>query len=632
MQKREKILAAAFGAVILVWLGMPVIRSTFIEPVESRKNQLKVINQQVDQKEDQELELLRSARKLGEWVAHSLPPDEHDAQRLYLEWLSDLAELSGMTNLKTSPGRRIREGNTYVAIQVSLEGRATYDQLCQFMLHFYQTELQQNIISLELDSTGTSKSDPLEVKLTAEGLALTKAKPREQLFPRARLSSTVNFDDTSLKVNGTSEFPGEAPFRIRVDQEFMTVKEIKGDTWMIDRGVSQTVPARYDAGTPVELAPMNQSAEGGTKLQTALTPDAQILKVLSDRHFPLGQSFLINIDNEILNVVNHSAGEWTVERGLLDTKPTAHSKGAVVIQVPRYLQVLFDYRLIAAANPFAKPVPDKVYKLELKSIGKQTVVRGNTLDLQLPLAGTNPSQSAPEISAKTDLPGLVVQSGKVQWSPPQDQKPGQYPVTIQVTQGDKSIEQKFDIEFLEKNTAPRIDTVSAVTAYQTRPLSLFIKATDADQPAQKLRFELESGAPEGMRLNAETGELTWTPAVTTELKEYPLTVTVSDSGIPSASSSQKLSIKVALDDAFFTFLTGSIELDGKKIAWVRNRATNQKQEIGVGDSIDVADIHAVVKSISDKFVILEIDGKTWMLPLGENFRSLRNLTSVPVLN
>jgi len=632
MQKREKILAAAFGAVILVWLGMPVIRSTFIEPVESRKNQLKVINQQVDQKEDQELELLRSARKLGEWVAHSLPPDEHDAQRLYLEWLSDLAELSGMTNLKTSPGRRIREGNTYVAIQVSLEGRATYDQLCQFMLHFYQTELQQNIISLELDSTGTSKSDPLEVKLTAEGLALTKAKPREQLFPRARLSSTVNFDDTSLKVNGTSEFPGEAPFRIRVDQEFMTVKEIKGDTWMIDRGVSQTVPARYDAGTPVELAPMNQSAEGGTKLQTALTPDAQILKVLSDRHFPLGQSFLINIDNEILNVVNHSAGEWTVERGLLDTKPTAHSKGAVVIQVPRYLQVLFDYRLIAAANPFAKPVPDKVYKLELKSIGKQTVVRGNTLDLQLPLAGTNPSQSAPEISAKTDLPGLVVQSGKVQWSPPQDQKPGQYPVTIQVTQGDQIIEQKFDIEFLEKNTAPRIDTVSAVTAYQTRPLSLFIKATDADQPAQKLRFELESGAPEGMRLNAETGELTWTPAVTTELKEYPLTVTVSDSGIPSASSSQKLSIKVALDDAFFTFLTGSIELDGKKIAWVRNRATNQKQEIGVGDSIDVADIHAVVKSISDKFVILEIDGKTWMLPLGENFRSLRNLTSVPVLN
>lgn len=632
MQKREKILAAAFGAVILVWLGMPMIRSTFIEPVESRKNQLKVINQQVDQKEDQELELLRSARKLGEWVAHSLPPDEHDAQRLYLEWLSDLAELSGMTNLKTSPGRRIRKGNTYVAVQVSLEGRATYDQLCQFMLHFYQTELQQNIISLELDSTGTSKSDPLEVKLTAEGLALTKAKPREQLFPRARLSSTVNFDDTSLKVNGTSEFPGEAPFRIRVDQEFMTVKEIKGDTWMIDRGVSQTVPARYDAGTPVELAPMNQSAEGGTKLQTALTPEAQILKVLSDRHFPLGQTFLINIDNEILNVVNHSAGEWTVERGLLDTKPAAHSKGAMVIQVPRYLQVLFDYRLIAAANPFAKPVPDKVYKLELKSIGKQTVVRGNTLDLQLPLAGINPSQSAPEISAKTDLPGLVVQSGKVQWSPPQDQKPGQYPVTIQVTQGDQSIEQKFDIEFLEKNTAPRIDTVSAVTAYQTRPLSLFIKATDTDQPAQKLRFELESGAPEGISLDAETGELTWTPAVTTELKEYPLTVTVSDSGIPSASSSQKLSIKVVLDDAFFTFLTGSIELDGKKIAWVRNRATNQKQEIGVGDKIDVADIHAVVKSISDKFIILEIDGKSWMLPLGENFRSLRNLTSVPVLN
>ena len=84
-----------------------------------------------------------------------MPPDEHDAQRLYLEWLNDLAELSGFSNLKLSPGRRMREGKTYIAIQSSLEGSATYAQLCQFLLHFYQTDLQQNIISLELDSTGT---------------------------------------------------------------------------------------------------------------------------------------------------------------------------------------------------------------------------------------------------------------------------------------------------------------------------------------------------------------------------------------------------------------------------------------------------------------------------------------------
>ncbi|MAC52700.1 MAG: hypothetical protein CME31_09160, partial [Gimesia sp.] len=143
MQKREKILAAAFGAVILIWLGMPLINSTFIEPVETRRNQLKALNQQIDQREQKELELLRSAKQLGAWVDNSLPPDEHDAQRLYLEWLNDLAELSGFSNLKLSPGRRMREGKTYIAIQASLEGSATYAQLCQFLLHFYQTDLQQ---------------------------------------------------------------------------------------------------------------------------------------------------------------------------------------------------------------------------------------------------------------------------------------------------------------------------------------------------------------------------------------------------------------------------------------------------------------------------------------------------------
>ncbi|QDV53137.1 cadherin repeat domain-containing protein [Gimesia fumaroli] len=632
MQKREKILAAFFGAVIVIWLGMPVIDSTFIEPVETRKNQLKALNQQIDQKEQKELELLRSAKQLGNWVAHSLPPDEHDAQRLYLEWLNDLAELSGISNLKLSPGRRIREGKTYIAIQVSLEGSATYEQLCRFLLHFYQADLQQNIIGLELDSMGTGKSDQLEIKLTAEGLALTKAKPREQLFPRAKLSSNLNFDETKMKVQDTIDFPKETPFRIRIGQEFLTVSEVSGNTWTIVRGADLTVPARYETGTPVELAPLNQYLEGSTKLEQPITEDAQVIKVLSAKYFPLGQSFLVKIDQELLNVTSHAAGDWTVQRGVLNTKQATHKKGATVTQAPQYLQAVFDYGLIAASSPFAKPIPDKIYNLELKDISNQTIVRGNTLDLNLPLQGVNPGLKAPILSVITELPSLVVESGKLKWSPDKEQKPGVYPVIVNAKQGEQSVETLFQIEFLEKNTPPQIEVVSSTTAYQTQPMSLTVKATDVDLPPQKLNFTLGPGAPVGVSINPETGELKWTPPATMELKEYPITVTVSDSGIPPVSSSKQINIKVALDDAFFTFLTGSIDLDGKKVAWIRNRATNQKQEVHTGDKINVAEISAVVKSITENHVILEIDGKQWMLSLGENFRSLRNLTGVPVLN
>lgn len=632
MQKREIILAAIFGAVIVIWLGMPVIYSTFIEPVETRKNQLKVLSQQIDQKEQKELELLRSARQLGNWVAHSLPPDEHDAQRLYLEWLNDLAELSGISNLKLTPGRRIREGKTYIAVQVSLEGTATYEQLCHFLLHFYQTDLLQNIIGLELESTGTGQADRLEVKLTAEGLALTKAKPREQLFPRAKLADILNFDKTQMKVQGTIDFSNKPPFRIRIDQEFLTVSEIAGDTWTVARGVNLTVPARYEAGTPFELAPLNEFSEGSTKLQQPLAQDASLIKVLSTKYFPQGQSFLIKIDNEILNVTSHTANEWTVQRGVLETKAAAHQKGAAVAQAPQYLQTVFDYGLVAPVNPFAKPVPDKVYQLEMKNISKQTIVRGSHLELTVPLAGVNPSLNAPELSVKTELPGLVTQSGKLKWSPPKAQKAGTFPVIVTATQGEQSVEKSFEIELLEKNTPPKIDVTTSVIAYQNRPLSLFVKATDADLPPQKMKFELGAGAPAGVTMNADTGELTWTPAASTELKDYPITVTVSDSGVPPASTSQQINVKVALDDAFFTFLTGSIEIDGKKVAWLRNRATNQKREVQAGDTIDVSEIHAIVKTITNKHLILEIDGKPWMLSLGENFRTMRNLTSPSVLN
>ncbi len=632
MQKREKILAVAFGAVILIWLGMPLINSTFIEPVETRRNQLKALNQQIDQREQKELELLRSAKQLGAWVDNSLPPDEHDAQRLYLEWLNDLAELSGFSNLKLSPGRRMREGKTYIAIQSSLEGSATYAQLCQFLLHFYQTDLQQNIISLELDSTGTRLSDRLEIKLTAEGLALAKARPRELLFPRGKLASTLNFDATKMKVQDVLDFPSQTPFRIRLAHEFLTVEKVEGDTWTVVRGANLTVPARYEPGIPVELAPLNQFTEGSTRLQQPLTQDAELLKVLSTAHFPIDQTFLIQIDNELLKVIQSGPTEWRVQRGMLNTKPVAHAKGAIVTQAPQYLQALYDYRLIAQSSPFAKLVPDKVYKLDLKEIGKQTVVRGNSLNLTIPLEGVNPALANPQITVKSDLPGLTAETDKLKWSPDKEQKPGNYPVTITVIQEGQKVERTFQLDFLEQNTPPKIETVTSAVAYQTQPLSLFIKATDADLPTQKLRFGLAAGTPEGAQINPDTGELTWTPSASTELREYPITVTVSDSGTPPVTSSQQINVKVSLDDAFFTFLTGSIEIDGKKIAWIRNRATNQKREIQEGDTLDVADIHGVVKSITDQHLILEIDGKPWMLSLGENFRSLRNLTSLPVLN
>ncbi len=632
MQKREKILAAVFGAVILLWFGMPVIDSTFIEPVVSRTNQLQALNQLIDQQEEKELELLRSARQSGVWVKQSLPPDEHDAQRLYLEWLEDLAELSGISDLKLSPGRRIREGKTYIAIQVSLEGTATYQQMCHFLMHFYQTDLLQNIINLDLKSTGTSKADRLKLKLTAEGLALTKAKPREHLFPRAKLAAALKFDENKIKVQDTIEFPRQTPFRIRINQEFLTVSEINGDTWTITRGVDKTVPAQYAAETPFELSPLSHRSAGSTKLQQPVTQNAELIKVLSTKYFPEGQRFLIKIDNEILDVSNSTQAEWIVKRGVLDTKATFHTKGASVLQAPQYLQALYDYGLVAPVNPFAKPVPDKVYKLKLNDISRQSIIRGNALDFTVPLAGVNPALKAPELTLKTELPGMVAESGKLKWSPEKEQKAGLYAVTVTATQGQQSDSKSFQIELLEKNTPPKIEAAKSVTAYLAQPFSMIVKATDADLPSQKLKFELEAGAPNGSIINAETGNFTWTPTASTELKDYMITVKVTDSGIPPVSSTQPIHIKVALDDAFFTFLTGSINVDGKKIAWLRNRATNQKREVQVGDTVDVSEIHAIVKSISDQHLILEIDGKPWMLSLGNNFRTMRNLHSSPVLN
>ena len=264
MQRREQIILGVLLATVVTWQGGGWVASAVLDPFQTRSDTLARLKKSVKEKEDQELMLVRAKKSLADAKLISLHPDAGkskrpdalNAQRLYLEWVTDLAQLCEIEDPKVTPDQRLVRGNDFVSVAVKLEMDARYEQLVRFLDLFYRTNLLHRITSLHV-STKEFEGDPfLKVSLQAEGLALIDAPPRRTLFPQTSLAAEVSEGDTTIQVTDLEGFPKKPGFRIQIKNEFLNVTEIEGQTWTVARGVNRTAPASHSAGTQVEHVPL----------------------------------------------------------------------------------------------------------------------------------------------------------------------------------------------------------------------------------------------------------------------------------------------------------------------------------------------------------------------------------------
>jgi hypothetical protein len=262
MQRREQYLIGAFLGAVLVWQVGGWMLSTVSKPFQEASEKLETLKKSVSNKQDSTLSLIRSAKLLKEWKAASLFPDPGkskqptalNAQRLYLEWITDLAELCGFDELKVQAGATTTKGKVYISVVVKLDAEARFEQLVQFLDLFYRTDLMQRISSLRV-STKVFEGDPqLRVSLEAEGLALLDVPSRRTVFPETTLTAQLSEEGTSLQVASAKEFPKEAGFWIKIKNEYLKTTAIHGETWEVERGLERTTIGSHTEGTSVELA------------------------------------------------------------------------------------------------------------------------------------------------------------------------------------------------------------------------------------------------------------------------------------------------------------------------------------------------------------------------------------------
>ncbi len=198
---------------------------------------------------------------------------------------------------------------------------------------------------------------------------------------------------------------------------------------------------------------------------------------------------------------------------------------------------------IDVVDPNAAPV--------LAPIDDRAINLGDALTLVAEASDADPGD-VPIYSLDEAPPGMTIApaSGLIEWLPADV---GTYPVTVRATDGGGRFDLEAFVVSVAVNTPPLLAPLADRGAAPGVETTFQPSASDPD-PGDMLQWSL-SERPSGMSIDAETGQVRWTPT-TLQLGGHPVTVVVRDTF--GASDAQSLEVfvdhnrpPIAVDDAGF---------------------------------------------------------------------------------
>jgi hypothetical protein len=179
--------------------------------------------------------------------------------------------------------------------------------------------------------------------------------------------------------------------------------------------------------------------------------------------------------------------------------------------------------------------------------------------------------------------------------------------------------------FSPPNQAPSLAATRTVDAFQGLRVDYSVDAKDPD-PNQTMRYAIEGEAPEGLTIDPSSGRIDWTGR---DLGEYQFKVVATDSGLPSKSASQLVTIRVSpppppriepekFDIASQAKLTGFLSGRQGTEAWVHSLVEGKTHKLRKGDELKLGEIKGKVIDVGANFIELETDGRKWTVGFEES--------------
>jgi len=148
------------------------------------------------------------------------------------------------------------------------------------------------------------------------------------------------------------------------------------------------------------------------------------------------------------------------------------------------------------------------------------------------------------------------------------------------------------------NLPPQFADEGPQRGYVNQPMSF---APDVKDPEEgELTFRVQANGLPGLNIDEQTGEIEWVP---NETGEFEILVYATDNGIPAKESAQTIRLAVSqppppppreeppprrtFDEAKYTFVTGIVEVNGRRQVWLTVRTDGTWLRLFEGDTFEV---------------------------------------------
>ena len=183
LNKREKILAAVAGVVVLLLAGYLLLGVGGPSLGRLRADRDRLADE-TQKKRARIAAARRATADLAEWNRRSLPADPANARSLYQNWLRELADQAGLHQLSIESSEGQSQRNVYKFFSFTVRGRAGLGSLTQFLYEFYSVGHLHQIRRLDIKSI--EGASDLDVTMTVEALSrpLRRSLCRRAMLPR----------------------------------------------------------------------------------------------------------------------------------------------------------------------------------------------------------------------------------------------------------------------------------------------------------------------------------------------------------------------------------------------------------------------------------------------------------------
>ncbi len=160
------------------------------------------------------------------------------------------------------------------------------------------------------------------------------------------------------------------------------------------------------------------------------------------------------------------------------------------------------------------------------------------------------------------------------------------------------------------NLPPKFPSGQAQRGFVNQRMSFTPKVDDPEKG--NLKYRVEHDGLEGLSIDENSGKLEWTP---TETGDFEVLVYATDDGVPAKEASQTIRLAVSnppdppptverrtFDEAKYTYVTGIVEVNGRRQVWLTVRTEGKWLRLYEGDTFQIGSLDGKIVRIFPRYV------------------------------